>query len=74
MYRFTSTREARFTLSTPIATSAVLTAITFFLIGVFKGRVVHRPLLSSGLETLFIGSAAAGLSYVVGLGLRSFAG
>jgi len=55
-------------------TSAVLTAITFFLIGVFKGRVVHRPLFSSGLETLFIGSAAAALSYVVGLGLKSFAG
>jgi VIT1/CCC1 family predicted Fe2+/Mn2+ transporter len=54
--------------------SAVLTAATFFLIGVLKGRVVHRPLLASGLETLFIGSAAAGLSYVVGVWLKGLAG
>jgi VIT1/CCC1 family predicted Fe2+/Mn2+ transporter len=54
--------------------SALLTAATFVLIGVFKGRVVHRPLLASGLETLFIGSAAAGLSYVVGLWLKGWAG
>jgi VIT1/CCC1 family predicted Fe2+/Mn2+ transporter len=55
-------------------TSALLTAGIFFLIGVCKGHVVHRPLLASGLETLFIGSAAAGLSYVVGVWLKGLAG
>jgi hypothetical protein len=39
------------------AVSALLTGVTFFLIGVVRGRVAdHRP-LASGVETLFIGSS-----------------
>jgi VIT1/CCC1 family predicted Fe2+/Mn2+ transporter len=49
------------------ATSAALTAVTFFFIGAAKGRVVHRSVLWSGLETLLIGSIAAMLAYVVGV-------
>jgi vacuolar iron transporter family protein len=47
-------------------TSAVLTAVTFFLIGAAKGRVVHRSVFWSGLETLVVGTIAAGLAFVVG--------
>jgi VIT1/CCC1 family predicted Fe2+/Mn2+ transporter len=52
--------------------STVLTGVTFFLIGVFKGFVVNRPWLSSGLETFIVGGLAASLSYAVGLLLRGF--
>jgi len=50
--------------SFPIA--ACLTAVAFFGIGVLRGRAVdERPFLS-GLETMLIGGAAAGLAYAVG--------
>lgn len=54
--------------------SSVCTLVTFFLIGVAKGYVVHRSLFLSGLETLAIGGGAAGLAYVVGLWLQQFGG
>jgi vacuolar iron transporter family protein len=47
--------------------SAVLTGVTFFLIGAAKGRVVHRSIVWSGLETLLVGAAAAALAYMVGV-------
>ena len=47
-------------------TSAALTAVTFFVIGVAKGHVVKRSLWLSGLETLMIGAVAATLAYLVG--------
>jgi VIT1/CCC1 family predicted Fe2+/Mn2+ transporter len=54
--------------------SAVATGVAFFGIGVFKGRVLSRPMLATGLETLLIGGGAASLAYVVGVWLRHVAG
>lgn len=51
--------------------SIAFTAAAFFLIGIVKGRVVQRPLLSSGLSTLSIGAIAAAVAYVVGSLLNS---
>jgi VIT1/CCC1 family predicted Fe2+/Mn2+ transporter len=51
--------------------SALLTGATFFLIGAAKGRVVHRSVLWSGLETLFVGAAAAALAYLVGVAFHA---
>src|SRR5262245_42095693 len=55
------------------AASAVMTGITFFAIGVVRGRVVdHRP-WASGVETLLIGGAAALVAFLVGWLLQGVA-
>lgn len=46
--------------------SALATAISFFLIGSIRGKVVEKPILRSGFNTLLIGGIAAGVSYGVG--------
>lgn len=51
--------------------SAISTGVTFFVVGAVKGRVVRRRWVTSGIETLFIGSAAAALAFFVGLGLKT---
>jgi len=50
--------------------SSLATALTFFVIGYVKGRIVQRPGLRSGLETLAIGGAAAALAYLAGAALH----
>jgi len=51
-----------------------LTAVTFFSIGVIRGRLSDRKLLSAGLETLLIGGTAAAIAYFVGVFLKGLAG
>jgi vacuolar iron transporter family protein len=46
--------------------SIIFTAAAFFLIGSVKGRVVQKPLLRSGLNTLSIGGIAAAVAFTVG--------
>lgn len=55
------------------AASAVLTAITFFVIGVVRGKVTARNRLVAGFETLLVGGSAAVLAYLVGAWLKGFA-
>jgi VIT1/CCC1 family predicted Fe2+/Mn2+ transporter len=57
----------------PFAISAIATGLTFFLIGMIKGRMVERSAWRSGLETLLVGGSAAFLAYLVGLWLQGFA-
>jgi VIT1/CCC1 family predicted Fe2+/Mn2+ transporter len=61
-----------FITGTPHAfwTAAALTGVVFFVIGSVKSRWSTTSWWSSGLSTLFIGSAAAALAFVVGLLLR----
>jgi len=61
-------------LQRTFSVSAAATAVTFFLIGVAKGRIVKRSLFFSGLETFIIGAVAAALAYAVGVGLGGIAG
>jgi vacuolar iron transporter family protein len=46
--------------------SVIFTGVAFFLIGVVKGRVVQKPLLRSGLNTLLVGGIAAVVAFAVG--------
>jgi VIT1/CCC1 family predicted Fe2+/Mn2+ transporter len=46
--------------------SIVATACSFFLIGNIRGKVVHKPMLKSGFNTVLIGGAAAAVSYSIG--------
>jgi VIT1/CCC1 family predicted Fe2+/Mn2+ transporter len=54
--------------------SAFLAAMMFFLIGAVKGKVLSRPVLTSGLSTLLTGSTAAGLAFFAGYLLRNIFG
>jgi VIT1/CCC1 family predicted Fe2+/Mn2+ transporter len=51
--------------------SAIITAIAFAAVGIVKGIVVKHSIIRSGFETLFVGSVAAALAYLVGYWLRS---
>jgi VIT1/CCC1 family predicted Fe2+/Mn2+ transporter len=46
--------------------SIVFTGISFFLIGLIKGKVVDKSPMRSGLNTLMIGGTAALVSFLVG--------
>ena len=50
--------------------SVAATLATFFAIGWMKGRIIKRSKWFAAMETLLIGSAAAGVAYFVGVGLR----
>lgn len=54
--------------------SFVLSAGTFFALGVGKGAVLGLPRLRSGVQTLAIGSVAVGLAYAVGKLLHQMLG
>lgn len=54
--------------------SVALTLVIFFLVGSAKIYVTGKNWLTSGLETLVVGSFAAGIAYLVGYMLRGLAG
>jgi VIT1/CCC1 family predicted Fe2+/Mn2+ transporter len=53
--------------------SAVLTGLTFILIGVIRGQITGRGRVLAGLETLLVGGSAAGLAYFIGAWLKGWA-
>jgi len=44
----------------------VFTGISFFLIGIVRGKIVNKSLLRTGINTLAVGGIAASVAYVVG--------
>ncbi len=57
-------------IETPFMWSVLLTLVSFFVVGAFKGRYVNHSWYWSGLETLAVGAVAAGIAYGVGVLLR----
>jgi len=60
-------------LTAPFGWSTLMTGVAFFTVGAAKSRFVDQHWTWSGLETLAIGGGAAGLAYVYGVLLESFA-
>ena len=58
--------------NTALVVSAALGGITLFSVGVLKGRLAAKPLLASGMEFFVIAVGAAGLGYLIGLGVQHF--
>jgi VIT1/CCC1 family predicted Fe2+/Mn2+ transporter len=52
--------------SSAFAYSIVSTGVAFFLIGWIKGRIVQKPLIRSGINTLLVGGIAAAVAFAVG--------
>lgn len=50
--------------------SAGLTGLTFFLIGLARGRITDRNLVWNGLETLIVGGLAAASAFAIGALLK----
>ncbi len=57
-------------IPSPFIIASVLTGIVFFAIGSMKSRWSLSAWWHSGLETLIIGSGAAGVAYIVGYLLK----
>jgi VIT1/CCC1 family predicted Fe2+/Mn2+ transporter len=56
-------------LSNPFLWSAVVAGLAFFSVGALKAHFVGRSWFVSGLETFFVGGAAAVLAYFTGMAL-----
>ena len=52
--------------SSALVVSVVVSLIFLFVAGEWKGRIVKRKPLRSGLETLLIGAVAAGILFLIG--------
>jgi VIT1/CCC1 family predicted Fe2+/Mn2+ transporter len=46
--------------------SVVFTGISFFIIGIVRGKIVNRSPLRTGINTLAVGGIAASVAYIVG--------
>jgi len=60
--------------SHPYLLSTILTGVAFFLVGAAKSWFIDESWCRAGVETLLIGSGAAGLAYLVGRLLGNLVG
>jgi len=50
--------------------STISVLVSFFLVGMIKGKIVKHSMFRSGVITLVIGGGAASVAYMVGYGLN----
>ena len=50
--------------------STISVIVSFFLVGMIKGKIVKKPKIRSGFYTLIIGGIASLVAYFVGYGLK----
>lgn len=72
VYQALASEGAR--LDRPFVWSTAVTAGAFFVVGALKGRYVGTKWWLSGVETLLMGGAAAGIAYAIGLILQNVVG
>lgn len=60
-------------MTNPVVVSVVFTGSVFFIIGSIRSRWSTASWWYSGLSTLLVGAAAAGLAYLIGMLLREWA-
>jgi VIT1/CCC1 family predicted Fe2+/Mn2+ transporter len=58
--------SSNISISNALFYSIVATASSFYLIGSIRGKVVHKPMVASGFNTVLIGGVAAAVSYCIG--------
>ena len=46
--------------------SVIFTGLSFFLIGIVRGRIVNKSMLRTGINTLSVGGIAASVAYLIG--------
>lgn len=61
-------------LNSSIIWALVFSGLTFFVIGSLKSVWSVKTMWREGLETFLIGMAAAGISYAIGYGLKTYIG
>ncbi|WP_148686484.1 VIT1/CCC1 transporter family protein [Candidatus Nitrosocosmicus hydrocola] len=69
---FLSGFSSIYTLEQVFVYSAIFTGLSFFLIGLIKGKVVNKTPIKSGFNTLTIGGMAALVSFIVGSILSNY--
>lgn len=74
MLVFISGFSDSFNMNTIFIYSSIFTGLSFFAIGMIKGKVVKKSPIKSGLNTLLIGGIAAIVSFIVGDMLSNFVG
>lgn len=66
IFVFTLGFSSSFTLKDIFVYSAIFTGLSFFIIGVIKGKVVGKSPVKSGIHTLTVGGLAALVSFLIG--------
>jgi VIT1/CCC1 family predicted Fe2+/Mn2+ transporter len=61
-------------MESSIVWALIFSGFTFFLIGSFKSLWSVKSMWREGLETFLIGMTAAGISYLIGYGLKTYIG
>ena len=55
-----------------LSLSVLLSAVTLFIVGAFKGRLAGQSMIASGAKFFVVAVSAAGVGYLIGLSVQYF--